>query len=378
MATQISMLEAERSSQHRDQVGVAPGDADLAGADAEAGAQRGQLGQVVVGAEGEQARGRAAGSASAQRAPRHRRRGRSRWRRGAASSRLVGRAVRLEIAAVGEEADAHRADPPGQQRAPGSAAPCARRCRPRGAAGPPGRLDSASSMVTSGWCFVEAGQDRRQHLDADDLAGGQAHHAAHRVGLAGGGAHQRLGGGGHGLGVRAQRQRRLGGPRPPGERVNSARAERRLQRLDVAPDRRLGQAERARRAREAALVEHRQERCGRDPSRACTFMIMYSDRTNSYNFVYGGDGAYSAHQTRSDRHDPTATHRKTALDHRRHRLVRRPRRPGPDQARLDHPRPGPRPGGGRAPSRPAHADRLGQGRRHGPRRRRRRRRGRRS
>ena len=113
---------------------------------------------------------------------------------------------------------------------------------------------------------MEAGQDRRQHLDADDVAGGDPDHAAHRVGLAGGGAHQRLGGGGHGLGVGPQRQRRLGGRKAAGRAGEQRRAELGLQRLDVAADGRLGQAERARRAGEAALVQHRQQACGSGPS----------------------------------------------------------------------------------------------------------------
>ena len=138
--------------------------------------------------------------------------------------------MRLEIAAVGEEAEPHRADPPGGQRALGG---------PRHAHGdvgvaaqqvllPVGQRQLDGDLRIG---FVEAGQDRRQHLDADDVAGGEPDHAAHRVGLAGGGAHQGLGRGGHGLGVGAQRQRRLGGRKAAGR----AGEQRRAQRAPPAP-----------------------------------------------------------------------------------------------------------------------------------------------
>ena len=108
--------------------------------------------------------------------------------------------------------------------------------------------------------LAELGQDRREDLGPDDLAGRHSHHAAHRLGVAGGDSRQRSGRRGHGAGMRLQQAGGPGGGKTAGgagEQVFAA--EGLLQRLDLPADRRLGQSQPPRRAGEAAGVDHRQE-----------------------------------------------------------------------------------------------------------------------
>jgi hypothetical protein len=114
--------------------------------------------------------------------------------------------------------------------------------------------------------LVKAGQDRRQHLDADNVAGGDADHPAHRLVLPRSRAYDRLGRRGHGLGMGPQSQGGLSGLKTAGGAGEQGRGQAQLQRLDVAADGGLRQAKLARRAGEAAGVDHRQQRAVEIPA----------------------------------------------------------------------------------------------------------------
>ena len=146
------------------------------------------------------------------------------------------------------------------------------------------RLESTSSISILGHASRKFGQDGGQHLHPHDLAGGQAHGAGHLLGGALGGADQGLGGDRHGLGVRRQRLGRAGGQKAAG-RAGEQRlaAQGAFQGFDVAAHRRLGDAERAGGAGEAARLHHRQERAVEIPVRFTDHAIMYIDRTNLDN-----------------------------------------------------------------------------------------------
>ena len=184
---------------------------------------------------------------------------------------------------MGEEADGRHADPPGGQGA---------LRRSRHAYGDIGL--AAEQVFLSvreiefddhfGMGFMKARQDRRQYLGADDVAGRHPHHAARLIGLARGGAQQGFGGAGHGLGMGLQRQGGFSGPQTPWGTGEEDRAQRRLQRLDLPSDRRLGQAKRASRTRQAAGVEDGQEGAVEVPVRS-DHTEMYNRSTDSGNSV---------------------------------------------------------------------------------------------
>ena len=93
-------------------------------------------------------------------------------------------------------------------------------------------------------------QDRRQVLDADDLAGANPDAAAHLAGVAACGPHQRRCGGGQGFGIGCQGQRHLGRDQATLRAQEQVCADRLLQRVDMAGDRRLRQPEPTRSTRQ--------------------------------------------------------------------------------------------------------------------------------
>ena len=101
-------------------------------------------------------------------------------------------------------------------------------------------------------------QNWRQHFGADDLAGGDAHGAG-RIAGAGRGAQHCAGGGGHRFGVRGDVARRIGRQQAARRADEQRRAQIGFEFGDLAAERRLGEAERPRRARQAALVENGQK-----------------------------------------------------------------------------------------------------------------------
>ena len=84
------------------------------------------------------------------------------------------------------------------------------------------RLVSASSIAMPGRSAWKRGEDRRQHLAADDVARGHPHDAAVGRRLARGGARQRRRGRRHRFGVRRQGERRRRRRKAAGERANNA------------------------------------------------------------------------------------------------------------------------------------------------------------
>ncbi len=120
------------------------------------------------------------------------------------------------------------------------------------------------------------GEDRRQHFAADDLARGHADHAPVDRRLRRGGARQSGRGDRHRLSVRRKRQRsgrRREAPRRSGE---EGEAQRVFQSVDVAPDSRLGDAEPASRAGQAAVPHDLEEGAQFVPGR------VPSDHTQMY------------------------------------------------------------------------------------------------
>jgi hypothetical protein len=106
---------------------------------------------------------------------------------------------------------------------------------------------------------AEVGQDLGQHLGADDLAGGEADHAARGVAGPGRRADQGAGRPGHGLGVRGEVERGVGGLQALGRAGEQGHAQAALQFGDLATQGRLGQAQGPGGGRQAALGHHRQE-----------------------------------------------------------------------------------------------------------------------
>ena len=105
---------------------------------------------------------------------------------------------------------------------------------------------------------AKAGENRRQRLRAHDLACGDANDAAIDRRRRRGGARQRRRGRGHRFGMRDKRFR--GCRRRAAWRAHEQRRpERLLQRIDMAPDRRLGEAQLARGSAEAQVARDFEE-----------------------------------------------------------------------------------------------------------------------
>jgi hypothetical protein len=206
---------------------------------------------------------------------------------------------------------------------------------------------------------AEVGQDLGQHLGADDLAGGEADHAARGVPGPGRRADQGAGRPGHGLGVGSKVERGVGGLQALGRAGEQGHAQAALQFGDLATQGRLGQAQGPGGGRQAALGHHRQEGAVQAPVRIVhAFMHGRSRLFVNSRLVSRG---------RSWRHHPETSHDLDPEPHRpgdrRDRRHRRRSRLGPGPSRLD--RPGP------DPPRPAasRGRRMDRGRRHGRRRR---------
>jgi hypothetical protein len=106
---------------------------------------------------------------------------------------------------------------------------------------------------------LQGGQHRRQHLDPDDLAGGDPHRAGRRTGLGRGGAGERRRRRRHGLDVSGQFASQGGGGQARGRAGEQGHAHLPLQVLDPAADGGLGRAQHASGARQAALAQHGQK-----------------------------------------------------------------------------------------------------------------------
>ncbi len=114
-----------------------------------------------------------------------------------------------------------------------------------------------------------------KHLAADHLAGSDAHDAAVVLCLAGSGTLQRVRGAGHGLRMRDQEACAVTGDQTSLRTREERNPERRLERVDVATHRRLGEAERAGRPGQAALTHHGQKRAVKAPNRAVSYSYKY-------------------------------------------------------------------------------------------------------
>ncbi len=232
---------------------IAPGDVLLAAPDAEAGAQRGEMGEIAVRAKPEAlARQRAHGAGGAKGAVVAIVADEPMLAEIGERSRL---AAPLQIVAVRVEADARFADPARHQRVLGRAH------HPDRDVGVAARqiLGAVGQRKLHGnarICGAKARQQRRQHLAADDFAGGDAHIALIRSGLSGSHALQRGGSRGHVLDMRSKVKRSLGRRQASRGAREQRDAERLFEPLDAPAERRLREAEPARRARQAAFAHH--------------------------------------------------------------------------------------------------------------------------
>ena len=102
---------------------------------------------------------------------------------------------------------------------------------------------------------TQRGKNRREVLDGDDLAGAEAYGALDRLRAGTCGAQQRRGAGLERFGLRTQAQRQLGRDEAALRAHEERRAERRLQRVELAPDRRLREAEGPCCARQRAVAK---------------------------------------------------------------------------------------------------------------------------
>src|SRR5262249_34736336 len=143
--------------------------------------------------------------------------------------------------------------------------------------------------------LLERGEDRRQHLDRDDLAGADADRARDRRARARGGPAQRGRGRGEPRGERAEIARDVGRDQPGRRPREQLDAERLLERVDVAADGRLGQAELARRGGQRSVVEDAEERAVQVPGRLAGHTKVYIDGTRFDNSVYQRAGAWWGH-----------------------------------------------------------------------------------
>ena len=221
MVTAVGSASSNASGRTRTRFAVARAERDLARADAVAGADRGELGHVAVGAQRGTGRGAAPAGAAAC-CGCWRSRGRSRSRRGTRD-----RPATAGCRTARDSGDG-RAGRPGWLPMrfttsafwPGSTMRTAMSAsrRRRSATS----LDITSSIASAGMLSAQSGQDGRQHLDADHLAGRDPHRAAHRLAAGRGGAHQRRRGRCQHLGMGRELHRGLGRGEPAGERTNSS------------------------------------------------------------------------------------------------------------------------------------------------------------
>ena len=189
-----------------------------------------------------------------------------------------------EIAVVGVEEHPHLPDPPGHKGGLG------RPGHPHGDVGLPAQqillairqhqFDDDVRMA-----FAEGGDQGRQHLGADDLAGGQPDHPALRRRLAGGRADQGLGGGGHGLGMRLQGQGRLGGGKAAGRAGEQGRPEGVFQGCDVPADGGLGRTQPSGGCGQAAGFHDGKQRSVEGPVRRVGHAEMNIRPSTYRNFV---------------------------------------------------------------------------------------------
>ena len=194
-------------------------------------------------------------------------------------------AMFVDVAAVGIEPAAHLADTPRDQRRllgahhahrdiGGTAEEIVDAVRQH-------ELDDEARIV-----LAEIGKDRRQHLGADDLARRDAYDAGGIVGEAGGGPHHRRGGAGHGLCVGTKLDRGLGRDEAVRRAGEEDDAQRLLEGIDVAADGRLGEAEFARRSRQAAARHDGEEGARELPAGGRVgHTQMYSRPTKIGNFL---------------------------------------------------------------------------------------------
>ena len=127
--------------------------------------------------------------------------------------------------------------------------------------------------------LAELGEHTGQDFRADEIAGGETHRASGLVRLARGRALESGGGRLHRLGMRHQRERRRRRREPVTRAREQARAERRLERVDMAAERGLGEAELARRGGEAAEAHHAQKRAVQIPGRRGIHTLLYAEQT---------------------------------------------------------------------------------------------------
>jgi len=247
----------ERIRQYRHQHRLARGQLHLARADAAAGADRGQYGEVGVGAQAEHA-------AIERYAARTNVAGESGFTVVADQAMLrqlvhgLRRAMPAQIVAMRVKAQLHLADMPGHQR------PLR---RPHHAHGD---VRVAPQQVLHAirqhqfdhqprMRVLQLADDRRQHLAADDLAGGDAHRAAQVLTASRSGAQQRFAARFQRFRVRTQLRRRFGRRQAMQRTGEQGQAKRLLQRFHLPPHCRLRQAQGARGGGERAVAQHRQE-----------------------------------------------------------------------------------------------------------------------
>ena len=239
--------EIEQVRQDRNQIRIARRHAVLADADADAGADRRELADIAVAAIGEQlARHRLA--ANADRLQRGIVAVHAHHRMRSELCRGLRHAVPREIVALRIEPDA---DCPDAAR---------HKCGLLRPHHPHRDVGVAPQQVLVAVRQRELERDarmglakppehRREHLDADDLAGGEPHRPALTFRLARSRPQQVVGGGRHRLSVRDERKCQRRRLQPVLRAGEERRAERSLERIDVAAEGRLRQAQRTGRGR---------------------------------------------------------------------------------------------------------------------------------
>jgi hypothetical protein len=101
---------------------------------------------------------------------------------------------------------------------------------------------------------MKSGEDRRQHFATDDVARRHPHGAAIGGGFSRRYASQSRRGSRHRLDMRLDRQRRRSRGQTARRTGEQRQSQRGFQRIDVAPDGRLGQSKPARGSRQAAVA----------------------------------------------------------------------------------------------------------------------------